>query len=231
MIGTEDIEKLIKLSLFSAYLDGEKAVSLLITARVESGKTELVRKASECARVLYITDLTAWGIQRKYLKQISDGEIRTLIIPDLITPLSKQSSTVETFISFLNNLIEEGVSEVQTYAMSLKLPNPARCNVIACIAKEHLFDRRHRWSKIGFLSRMVPISYEYGPSAIYDIMQSIALRGYKNEADFVDLNLPNSDVEVELPIDVAREIAGLAPHMPSVSPLPRPSKEFWRVLQ
>ncbi len=213
MIGTEELEHLIKLALLSAYVKGERPVSVLISARVESGKTEILRKAIHCDGVLYIADATAYGIQKQYIQEIADGKIKTIVIPDLITPLSKSSDTVETFVSFLNGLIEEGIAEVQTYAMSLKLRTPSRCNIITSIAKEHLFDQRHRWSKIGFLSRVIPVSYEYAASTVYDIMQSIATREYHSEPEYINLSLPSKSVDVELPAKIAKDIAAFAPQV------------------
>lgn len=217
MLKTKQLEHLLKLALLSAYIKGERSVSVLVSARVESGKTELIKKADIGSDngVLYLNDVTAYGLQRKYLQQITDGSLKTIIIPDFITPLSKGSDTVETFISFLNGLIEEGVAEVQTYAMSLKITRPggARCNIITSIAKEHLGDHRHRWTKVGFLSRVIPISYEYGSSSIYDIMQSIANREYRSETNFKDLVFPKEEIEVELPSAIALRIASLTPQI------------------
>lgn len=213
MLKTKQLEHLLKLALLSAYIEDERPVSILISARVESGKTELIGKANGLKGVLYLNDVTAYGLQRKYLQSIADGKVKTVIIPDLITPLSKGANTVETFVSFMNGLIEEGVSEVQTYAMSIKIRNPARCNIITSIAREHLGDARHRWTKAGFLSRVIPVSYEYGASSVYDIMQSIANREYRGEADFSNLELPDKNVSMVLPEEIAQKIAALAPQI------------------
>ena len=42
MIKTQDLEYLIKLSVLSPYIKGERPVSMLVAARVESGKTEIL---------------------------------------------------------------------------------------------------------------------------------------------------------------------------------------------
>jgi len=197
------------------YIQGERPISVLISARVESGKTELMKKAALGIEkgILYLNDATAWGIQNAYLDKIISGEVKTIIIPDLITPLSRSSDTVETFVSFLNGLMEEGVCEIQTYARAVTLPIPARCNLITCIAKEFLEDRRHRWTKVGFMSRVVPVSYEYAASSVYSIMQSIARREYQEESIFNDLVLPDSPVVVNLPEPIALQIAAYAPQV------------------
>jgi len=212
MIATKDLERIIQLALYSAYVKDERPVSILISSRVESGKTEILRKSSHLDGILYIADATAYGIQKEYLDQIATGKIRTIVIPDLITPLSRSSDTVETFIAFLNGLIEEGIVEIQTYATSIKLTVPARCNIITSIAKEHLFDQRHRWTKVGFLSRVVPVSYSYGASTIYDIMDSIANKGYHSEQPF-SLNFPEESIDIKLPVEIANRIMALVPNV------------------
>jgi hypothetical protein len=213
MIGTSDLEYLLKLVLLTAHIEDERPVSMLLCARVESGKTELLKKTIPCEGVAYMNDATAWGIQREYLDKITDNEVRTLVIPDLITPLSRTSDTVETFVAFLNGLIEEGLVEVQTYALQKRLKVPARCNIITSIAKEHLFDQRHRWSKMGFLSRVIPVSFEYAASTMFDIRQSIAKREYCNDGDFKDLEFPPSKAKINLPEEIAVKIASLAPQV------------------
>lgn len=213
MIGTEQLEEFVRLALLSSYIKDERPVSLLIASRVESGKTEVVSKAAVCQGVLYISDLTAWGLQKKYLQKIADKEIRTIVIPDLIAPLSKRTSTVETFTAFLSMLTEEGAVEIQTYAIDRTFKQPVRCNVITCIAKEFLSDRRYRWAKAGFLSRVLPVSYAYAPSKVYEIARSIADRDYHDESTFADLEFPDDDVTIGLPKDIAHEVASLVPYL------------------
>jgi len=213
MINTQELEHLIKLAVLSTHIKDERPVSVLICARVESGKTELLKKTIPCKGIAYLGDATAWGIQKEYLDAITKREIRTLVIPDLITPLSRGSDTVETFVAFLNGLIEEGIVEIQTYALQKKLEIPARCNIVTSIAQEHLFDQRHRWSKMGFISRVVPISFEYAASTVYDIGQSIASEIYHEEDDFSDLVIPDDDIAITTPQEIALKIASLAPQV------------------
>lgn len=215
MLKTEQLEHILKLVLLTPYIQGERPVSLLISARVESGKTEVIKKTDLGADrgIAFMTDLTAWGLQTKYLDDIASGNIRTIVVPDLITPLSRSSDTVETLVSFLNALIEEGVCEIQTYAKSLELKVPARCNIITSIAKEFLDDRRHRWTKTGFMSRVIPVSYEYGASTVFRIAKSIARREYREEGNFAELDIPREETEIELPLPIAEKVAELAPRV------------------
>ena len=108
MIKLERIQKLIELALYSAYVEGEKPVSLLITAPVEAGKTELLLQFARNKGVLVITDATAYGIMRDYGQDIVNHKIRHLVLPDLIKPMSRSKDTVHSLITFFNSLLEEG---------------------------------------------------------------------------------------------------------------------------
>ena len=81
MIKVERMQKLIELALFSAYVEGEKPVSLLITAPVEAGKTEALMQFASNKGVLVLTDATAYGIMRDYGQNIISRQIRHLVIP------------------------------------------------------------------------------------------------------------------------------------------------------
>jgi len=215
MLKTEELEHILRLVLLTPYIKGERPVSLLVSARVESGKTELVKKADLGIErgVAYMTDLTAWGLQTRYIDNIASGKVKTIVVPDLITPLSRSSDTVETLISFLNALIEEGVCEIQTYAKSIEMKIPARCNIVTSIAKEFLDDKRHRWTKTGFMSRVIPVSYEYGTSTVLNIARSITKREYREETKFGNLEIPREEVEINLPLPIATNVAQLAPRI------------------
>ena len=75
-----------------------------------------MKQCRENKGVVYLTDCTAYGITRDILPNIVSGEIKTIMIPDLITPLLKQTKTRQSFIAFLNSLIEEGVAKITTYS-------------------------------------------------------------------------------------------------------------------
>ena len=208
MIHTKQLEHLVKLAILSAYVEGERPVSLLISARVESGKTEIVRKSISVNKILYLSDVTAYGLQKEYLDDLCNGKYRTIVIPDLITPLSRSPFTVDTFIAFLNGLIEEGVARIATYAMQIELTKPVRCNIITCIAKEHLEGAHYRWSKVGFLSRVIPVSYSYSPSTVQKILNSVISGDYHDEPMY-SLRLPKEDKDIGLPVRIGEQVVQL----------------------
>ncbi len=205
MLGTEDLEHIIKLVFFSGYIKDERPLSLLITAKVESGKTELVKKYIRNNGIAYMNDVTAYGIVKSLSAELKSGVLKHIVIPDLITPLSKQKSTVRSFIAFLNGLIEEGILAIQTYALNLSEQKDIRCGLVTTIAQEDLFDRRHQWRRMGFMSRVLPVSYSYSRNQAIKILESIAIReyvGYKSEK----LKFPKKEKKIILPVKYSRAI-------------------------
>jgi hypothetical protein len=198
---------IIALTLFTGYVRNvSKPNSLLIIAKPESGKTEVLRKFIPNKNVAYITDLTAFGIQRDFLPKIETGEVRHIIIPDLIKPLSRKESTVKTFVTMMNSLIEEGVSVVSTYATPLLVyKKPVKCGLITAITSDEFRDHRHRWGSIGFLSRTLPFSYSYSMETVKKVFDSILGLGYLKERD-IELKIPKQDRAIKLPRKYAREI-------------------------
>jgi len=198
---------MITLTLYTAYLKNvEKPNSLLIIARPESGKTEMMKKFVVNKNVAYLTDVTAFGIERDYLPKIEAGEIRHIIIPDLLKPLSRKESTVRTFVTLMNALIEEGIASASTYAMRRTSEKPAKCGLISAITGQELRDQRHSWGRLGFLSRTVPFSYSYGIETVKKVFDYILGLDYLKEYDIELKRIPKQDKEIKLPRKYAQAI-------------------------
>jgi hypothetical protein len=174
----------------------------LIVAKAESGKTSVMKLYRQNKSVVYVSDCTAYGITRDILPKIVSGEVRTIIIPDLLTPLSKSTKTRQSFVAFLNNLIEEGVAKITTY--STVWDKEARANVITAVTDEALDDARHEWAKMGFLSRFIVFSYSYSMSTVTEIMNRYSERGL-GTCDLT-LLLPSKEVGVELSKEIADKL-------------------------
>jgi hypothetical protein len=211
MSGLKDLGPLIdivKLTLLTAYIKNvPKPNSLIIIAKPESGKTEVMKKFAFNRNVAYLSDVTAFGIQRDLFGKIESGEVRHIMIPDLLKPLSRKESTVNSFITMMNGLIEEGVAGMSTYATSglVTFKKPVKVGLVTAITSDEFKDNRHNWKKKGFLSRTIPFSYSYGMDTISKVFDSILGLGYMKEQE-IKLNIPKQDFEVTLPEKYARAI-------------------------
>ncbi len=219
MIKLDKPTTLLELVILSGHIKDEQPVSLLVTAPPEAGKTELIMKFAQNDGCVALTDCTAYGISHYYGQAIRDRKIRHLIIPDLVKPLSRGKDTVHSLIAFLNSLVEEGVFRVSTYAEQIGAPlgkdnsleqvEPVKCGLIASLAKDVLLDGRHQWSRMGFMSRMLPISYDYNSASEFEIRKSIAKREYIAEEQ-IKLAIPDSDREIQLESTQADELMMLS---------------------
>jgi hypothetical protein len=200
MKDLENLADIIILTLYTAYIENIlKPNSLLIIARPESGKTEMMKKFIVNKNIAYLSDATAYGIERDYLPKIEERKIRHLMIPDLLKPLSRKESTVKTFITFLNGLIEEGIASTSTYASSRTSAKPVKCGIVTAITSEDLRDQRHHWGRIGFLSRIVPFSYSYSIQSVKKVFDHILGQQYLKEYDIELKRIPRHDKVIKLP--------------------------------
>lgn len=204
MIGTKPLEEMITLCIYSAYIEDEKGVSAILCARVESGKTSLLAKFLLNSGVVYLTSGTAFGIRKDYLADFYHGRKRVLIIPDLIVPLNQSKDTVALFIGFLNAFIEEGVKEIKTYKTHFSMPRPVSGSLITAISKEDLDIRQNRWAAMGFMSRLLPVSFSYSPDMQIRVHESITRREYHHEAP-IFLNCPQTPQKILLPPKLGRK--------------------------
>jgi hypothetical protein len=206
LVHVEPLKKIIECALISTYIRNEKPISLLIVAKAESGKTSTMKLYRENKGVVYVSDCTAYGITRDILPKMVSKEIRTLMIPDLLTPLSKSTKTRATLIAFLNNLIEEGIVKITTYAMIWD--KDVKANTITAITDQALEDGRHEWAKMGFLSRFIIFSYSYSLSTVIEILNHYSEHGLDNEKMIIQL--PKKEVDIELSKEIADALNPLA---------------------
>jgi hypothetical protein len=203
----ENLADIITLTLYTAYIKNvEKPNSLLIIARPESGKTEMMKKFIVNKNIAYLSDATAFGIERDYLPKIESGEVRHIMIPDLLKPLSRKESTVKTFITFLNGLIEEGIASTSTYASSRSSEKHVKCGIVTAITSDDLRDQRHHWGRMGFLSRIVPFSYSYSIESVKKVFDYILGLDYLEELDIELRRIPKQDRTITLPKRHAQSI-------------------------
>lgn len=210
IVSLDPLKKMVECALISPYIKDEKPISLLIAAVPESGKSTVMKQYNKTRGVLYLTDCTAYGIQQNYLPSIVSGETKTIMISDLITPISKATKTRKSFIAFLNNLTEEGVGKIATYAHVRRSGEDARANVITAITRGCLGDARHGWDKMGFLSRFIVFSYSYSNDSVNSIMSRYSEQGLAEKSKKIKLKLPRRSMKVELPFEIADRIDPIA---------------------
>jgi len=177
-IAQEELEEILHLVLLSAYVADEKPLSALIVANVEAGKTMMMERYRTNHGVLWLSDASAYGIILKYGKDLKDGTVRHIFIPDFLRVLAHKQETRQQTITFLNGLIEEGVGNMVMGPRSFEVATPYSCGLVTAIPREIFMDERRQWSRIGFMSRMLPISFAYSTETARRIMLSICDQDY-----------------------------------------------------
>ena len=212
MINLEEIERIIRLAVLSGRIKNEIPLSLMIISEQEAGKSSVIRKNSQLQRsVMYVTDATAYGIIRdtQNLELFEKGHLTHLIIPDLCSCLSRKSATVRTFMNFMRAMIEEGVVDISTFATKIathtKKKKTIRCGFITSITKDYFYDQHRAWNKIGFLSRVLPITYKYSVPTRLKILSYIQKQEYHSEL-VSNYHVPRREINVSLPEDFAKMV-------------------------
>jgi hypothetical protein len=209
MIDTKNLEDIIKLTLYTGYIKNEKPVSLMVIAKPETGKTQTMLKFMVNKGVAFLTDVTAFGITRDLLPRIKSGEIRHLIIPDMVKPLSRSGKVVMNFIAFANALIEEGIITLSSYASHEEFKVPVKCGIIGAVIKEDLFKKLDYWGTIGFISRFIPFSYDYAIDSVQKIFEYIIKGDYTKE-DPIKIKTFKQDKDISISPQQARKLIPLA---------------------
>ena len=133
--------------------------------------------------------------------------MRHIVIPDLTVPLGKQTETKKALTRFISALVEEGVVDLQSYAVSKTAKaEDLRCGLITTITPAALRDQRAGWRKFGCMTRMLPVSYSYSTSTVDAIYEAILKRQYRQESPF-NIKLPDQDMEIIIPEKTASEKA------------------------
>jgi len=196
------ITEIIKLTLATGWIKNERQVNLLLSSKPESGKSLVIQLFQKIPKTIFKTDCTAYGILRDHLRELESGEVKFIIIPDLLKPLSRKSATVTDFLAFMNALLEEGVVSISTYAIKLERKN-IRCGLITSLPEFELLDRRRRWMRIGFMSRMLPFTYSFSEHMVNEIFEKIQKREY---ITYKDVILKLKEKEIILEPELAKEL-------------------------
>jgi len=172
--GVEDLEEHIRTVLITDFVKKTTPVSTLIVAPPERSKSNTVIKF-QGKTILTLNDLTAWGLMKEIEKHTVNGkcEFGHLVIPDLTRLTARSRSVRKELLTTLQILMAEGMKGIHTYNIHVNFKVPLKIGLIACITRRDLNDHRSVWSKIGFLSRFIPFSFNYDEQLKIDILNFI----------------------------------------------------------
>jgi len=172
MIKTEDIQKIVKLTLISGYIKDASPLSLIVVGKAGIGKTENIKHWKD-KRSMLITDLNYSGLMELLIKK---NTLKHIIIPDFIKITMKKSSTKDNLISFLNSCIEDGLNQIEGY-FHHKFKD-RKIGLITSSTKASFTQNKPTWKNMGFTDRMIICSYSYSQKTLEEI------KDYINEEKF-----------------------------------------------
>ena len=149
-------------------IDGYRPASLMLIAKPESGKTSTIDKFANYPFIYYANEVTAKTFIDKIFPKAQTGQIRFVLIPDILNCVEKSSSTKKPLLQTLKSMVDEGVRRIETPWKEYDYPTPVKLGLISAITRESLYYSSEMQSslfsdlkRMGFISRMIPFSYEY----------------------------------------------------------------------
>ena len=212
LIGVRDLDHIIAIVLASAYVENEKPLSCLIVSdRPESGKTSLILRYGGTKGTKKVGKATSYGIIQEHGLELQKGKIKHFLIPEFLGPLSYNSSVVKSFVTFLQEMTEDGLTSIYSGAMkqALVFKEPMVVGVIGAMPRKAYRENILSWMASGFLSRILVVTYRYSDTTVTKIKDSIVGREYLDGKP-ANLKIPKVKSHIDLPVEVAqacREVA------------------------
>jgi len=190
LIEIQPLIDILQLTLQTAYLKPYNPNSLLVIAKPESAKTQAIMQTSNKENFVYYTnEMTAKMLIDEVLEKAKDKKIRFLCIPDILNCIEKQKSSREQFFNLIKSVIEEGITNIQTYFKRIESKQPIKIGLITAITTtsfSSIISREMRGrvllqekgirkylEETGILSRFIPFSYDYPIDKVKKIFNSI----------------------------------------------------------
>ena len=163
MIGLNPVENIIKLIGYANLIKDAQPLNILLMAGAGTGKSVIIKKASNLHGTKRLADLSFAELVTQYHREIASGEIKTLLIPDLI-PATTRRSSGHQLISNLNICMEEGVSELVVYNFrNIKLDGPLSFGVVTALTPYYYWRAKSAFMREGgFSSRCVKMQWNVG---------------------------------------------------------------------
>jgi len=239
MVRVGAILDIIETALWTGYIAKEKPLSVMLISSVGSGKSEILRKSykppeitvawgetkdeegnpkkerkqsvKHIGSVLYTTDSTPYVLYHRYGELLKSGQIKHIVIPDFLSILTKSKDAMPDTIRFYNSLIEEGICRIESKYSDFITEIPLQIGLMTAVSFQDYAARSksQNWGALGFLSRVLPVSYRYSNNTKEAILKSTFLREYHNEINF-ELRFPDVPIQVDLPDKYREEVTELA---------------------
>jgi hypothetical protein len=176
-IRLEPIIEILQAAIWTGKIADERPVSIMLVAKQESCKTECLKYFNGTPTLRYMSDLTARGLN-PYRQDIEGGKLRHLVLLDLVRILSHGRGVSDRTIQSIASLMEEGESETSDAGGTNRWENFPRIGCLMGITPEVFNSKRGKWRGTGFLTRFIPVNFEYSENTKHSVHMAIA-NGHK----------------------------------------------------
>ena len=178
LVGIQPVLDIVALTLQTSFIENEKnGTSLLLVAKPEAAKTSTIFEFRSLDFVSYYDEVTQKKLMDEFLPQVKQGDVKTLLVPDLINCIEKQKSTRDQFLSIIKTGIDDaGIIRISTYHKQLYymgLSEGLRFNMVTAITTDNFRKIRKYLDSTGLLSRFVPFTYDYPIDKLQEIFRII----------------------------------------------------------
>lgn len=207
MIGTRLVESLVQSVALSHLVKGYSRCSLLLLAAPESGKTTIANAANakHVCRVAVITG-------RSILKEVADNKDTEFLLFNDLTAVRAMSATAVALLVVILNQITQGEKGKVAFAGKDTEEIDRTIGILGCMPFATFVDHRARWKELGFISRMIPFSYEYGNDLVATIKDAIDEGNHRERAQPTRKmpKAPRRQVSVQMPSNITVKVRRLA---------------------
>jgi len=213
MIKISELKEMLECSILTGIIKNKhNNTSLFFIAKPESGKSEVISLSRDYESVIYTNDLSFAGLIKNIIPQIQNDRLSHIAIPDFINVLSHRRAS-ETLTPVLNSLMAEGVKDLKFYGVENTYPYPIKAGFVTGITKEMFDTRIQTWKNIGFLTRMIVVTYSYSETTRLQIHNYIkdgdSFERDKTQASLYEKFRLNS-IDVTIPSEIAVQVQILA---------------------
>jgi hypothetical protein len=194
---------IVRSAIWTGRVHGVNPVSIILVANPESAKSQILLYFRNTSTLRYYTDITAKALLA-LRPDIESKRVRHLVLQDLNVLGTHKSWVSERIFAFLACLMEEGITTLADPSGSFDWKGMPKIGLLAAITPTQYYDRRARWSRMGFLTRFLSIHFTYTEDTINTVHAMIKQGHTLPEA--VSEPLPDHEVEVHLPEKLATVI-------------------------
>lgn len=202
MIAVDPILDFLSICIWTASIENEQAVSVVLVSESSAGKSTILKQL-QCPTTIFLTDMTTRDIS----KVMEDKEKRIILLSDMQAMFSHKSTVVGTTSQALRNLLEEGIYNDPFSGNRIN----RRFGMISAIPPAE-FSRINRvFCSGGLDTRFLVFEYEYKKETITQIHDYVE-KGEPHAKKEKRISLPeNGEVRVVLlPPAIAKRCRDLA---------------------